>query len=121
MRNSAIQLRPQGVTNLARRNAVSLRSLVAMVFPAAQPLTVPVAIEPSWQIMLRTQTATPTGTQPAKSTGRKYLWVRRTSRRQYNLHMSRMREHISEINPMPAIAIFSSLVGIAFILSIVVR
>ena len=52
---------------------------------------------------------------------RKYLSFRRTSRRAYNVHMSRMRDTWYDINPMPAFAIFGSVVGIAFILSVLIR
>jgi hypothetical protein len=57
----------------------------------------------------------------ASTSPRKYLSFRRTSRRAYNLHMSRMRDTWDEINPMPAFAIFGSLVGIAFLLSVVIH
>jgi hypothetical protein len=126
MRNSAVQLRPSSVatlTPMARRSAVSLRNLIAMVFPVATPLPAEVAlIEPSWYVVLRTATDTPAPPQTGRGTSpRKYLWVRRTSRRAYNLHMSKMREHLGDINPVPAVAIFGSVVGIALLLSILVR
>lgn len=89
---------------------------------AAMPLY-PVAIIPagSMHVVLRStknlpqvQTQTPTPT-------RKYLWVRRTSRRAYNVHMSKMHETFGEIKAMPALALFSSLITIAVVLSLLIR
>jgi hypothetical protein len=125
MANSAVQVRPASAATLApmtRRSAISLRNLIAMVFPIQQPMPAEVAlIEPSWYVVMRTVTNAPAQQTDRAPSPRKYLWVRRTSRRAYNMHMNRMREHIGEINPLPAVAIFGSVFGIALLLSILVR
>jgi hypothetical protein len=113
MRDSAVRIRP----------TISLRSLIASVFPepAAMPAEVASSIaQPCWTVMLRTVIDPPITTERAPSP-RKYLWVRRTSRRAYNMHMSRMRESIGDINPFPAMAMFGSVVGIALLLSILIH
>jgi hypothetical protein len=102
---------------------ISLRRLIETVYPVADSLPEEIAaatsINPNFQVVLRTANNTPVRSQ--QTSGRKYLWVRRTSRRAYNAHMSRMHESLGDISAMPAILIFSSLVGIAFILSILIH
>lgn len=112
MRNSAVRVRP----------AISLRNLITSVFPdrAEMPAELADTLAPRWSIMLRTATDAPVSNERPPAP-RKYLWVRRTGRRAYNIHMSRMRDTIGDMNPMPAFAIFGSLVGIALLLSILIR
>lgn len=112
MRNS-VQVRP----------AISLRSLIASVFPdrAEMPAELADTLAPRWSIMLRAAATDAPVTNDRPPAPRKYLWVRRTGRRAYNMHMSRMRDTIGDMNPMPALAIFGSLVGIALLLSILIH
>lgn len=101
--------------------SITLRSLIDLVFPNWHAAPVPsltphVVSDAHWQIVLRTATqAQPE--QPRTLPPRKYLWVRRTSRRAYNNHMYKMRETLGDFKAMPALALFSSLVAIAFCLS----
>jgi hypothetical protein len=69
----------------------------------------------NWQVVLRSAAGeVTTATEPPL---RKYLWTRRISRRAYNRHMSRMRQTAAE-GAIPAILIFSGLIGLAICLSI---
>lgn len=73
----------------------------------------------NWQLVLRTQQINERTSieRPA----RKYLWVRRTSRRAYNLHMSKMHETISEFETVPTVVLFGSIVSIAILLSVLLK
>lgn len=122
--NTALQLRRSAtatvVPPIEQRYAVSLRSLMSLVYaPAVLSEKTPASEQCSWQIVLRTANDVPlTSTNiPA----RRYLWVRRTSRRAYNNHMSKMRETLVDMRAMPALVLFSSLIAIAFCLSVLMH
>lgn len=72
-------------------------------------------------IMRTANLVEPTSDRSTSTSPRKYLSFRRTSRRAYNMHMSRMQEPWYDINPMPAFAIFGSVVGIAYLLSVIIH
>ncbi len=71
----------------------------------------------SWRVTLRTAKNATVTERPV----RKYLWVRRTSRRAYNQHMHKMRETLVDIQAAPAVVIFTSIIGIALCLSLFIH
>jgi hypothetical protein len=106
------------------QQAVTLRRLIALVYPSAKEASSELGfhLEPevtnNWHVVLRSANNTPV---QAERPTRKYLWVRRTSRRAYNIHMSRMHESLAEIKSMPTLVLFGSIIGIALVLSILIR
>lgn len=128
MSNLAVRTRPsRNLNHMAARKSITLRSLIDLVYPLHSngfdvATIAPHLVSPEttqWQIVLRT-TASSESIQTTLPP-RKYLWVRRTSRRAYNHHMMKMRDTLGDFKAMPALVLFTSLISIAFCLSLIMH